>query len=283
MGRFSVVIVGYGLNSHAACFSDVAHAMTAALRANGHEVVPYYDVRPGRLIMFGAQNILDPHHRIPPDAIVYNAEQVSANTGISVIQALKQYTERGHVIWDYSEANLTWLRERGARAVMCPIGYVPEMETIAPPPGGVEDIDVLFYGSVNPRRKQLLDAMEARGLRVVRLFGVYGKDRDAYIARSKIVLNLHFYQRPVFEIFRVSHLLANRKCVVSEDGGSDTTLEAFAFRATALVPAHEIADTCVRLVKDHKARRALADGGYEAFKEIDFAQNVEQALKESNP
>ena len=43
-----------------------------------------------------------------------------------------------------------------------------------------------------------------------------------WIARSKIVLNLHQYDAQVFEIVRVSYLLANRRAVVSERGANPT-------------------------------------------------------------
>lgn len=46
---------------------------------------------------------------------------------------------------------------------------------------------------------------------------VMGDERDQYIARAKVVLNMHrFQETKVFEIARVSYLLANRKAVVSE-------------------------------------------------------------------
>ena len=40
--------------------------------------------------------------------------------------------------------------------------------------------------------------------------------RDALIARSKVVLNMHYYEPGEFESVRVSYLWANRKCVVTE-------------------------------------------------------------------
>jgi hypothetical protein len=40
-----------------------------------------------------------------------------------------------------------------------PVGYVPELERIRPAPA--EDIDVLFFGSVNDRRQRVLDQLRA--------------------------------------------------------------------------------------------------------------------------
>jgi hypothetical protein len=47
---------------------------------------------------------------------------------------------------------------------------------------------------------------------------VYGQARDALVARARIQLNVHYYEAKVFEVVRVSYLLANGRFVVSETG-----------------------------------------------------------------
>jgi hypothetical protein len=172
--------------------------------------------------------------------------------------------------------------------VLCPLGYVrdefshhyrPQRNRI---PRAVEqDIDVLFYGSIDRARRDVLDALDGAGLRVQRLFGVYGAERDAYIARSKVVLNLHFYKKGVFEIFRVSHLLENRKCVVTEAGGCDAQLESFAEDACVYALRQQIVGVCVNMATDDDMRKDMEDYGFEAFKKIDFVENVRKALEAS--
>ena len=41
-----------------------------------------------------------------------------------------------------------------------------------------KDIDVLFYGSINPRRKYIIDKLIENKIKVKTLFGVYEKERD---------------------------------------------------------------------------------------------------------
>ena len=60
-----------------------------------------------------------------------------------------------------------------------------------------------------------------KGLTVKSLFGVYGKERDAWIERSKLVINHHYYQSQIFEVVRVFYLLTNSVAVVGEV--NDTT------------------------------------------------------------
>lgn len=279
MSHFRVGIVGYGSNPHARCFEDFLHALVAALRTLGHEVAYAAPGARGRLIMFGANNILDLNNQIPPDAIVYNTEQLAAIADPAFfMQNHAQF--RTMTVWDYAHANLAELKKLGMeRAVLCPVGYVPSMTTIAPAPE--EDIDVLFYGSEGGARREILAELEQSGLEVVRMFGVYGKERDEAIARAKVVLNLHYYPHGIFEIFRCSHLFANRKCVVTEGGGRDAALEALAERTCAYTPRAQLVERCRELVADANARRAQAERGFEEFRKIDLVENVRRALEAS--
>jgi hypothetical protein len=279
MSQFRVGIVKLGRDPHAACFMDFAKALVWALRALGHEAAYASESEHGRLIMLGANNMHDVAALLPSDAIVFNSEQVALlNDPRYFMSALD--SNRDRVVWDYSEANAAALRMAGmTRVVLCPLGYVPQMETI--PHGVAQDIDVLFAGAISPRRRVILDALDKTDLKVARLFNCYGSERDSFIARSKIVLNLHYYPGAVYEIFRVSHLLANRKCVVSEDGRRDATLEAFAARATHYVPYGRIVEACRELAADHNARREQEQRGYEEFRRLDFVQNVQRALEAS--
>lgn len=92
-------------------------------------------------------------------------------------------------MWDYSAANVARLAALGVAALHVPIGYHPVLARIE---RAAEDLDVLFYGSLNERREAVLDGLEARGLQVASVFGVYGAERDALIARAKLVLNVHY-------------------------------------------------------------------------------------------
>jgi SAM-dependent methyltransferase len=78
-------------------------------------------------------------------------------------------------------------------------------------------IDLLFIGSMNERRRALIERVEATGRSVV-LFDAptYGPERDAVILQAKAVLNMHFYPSSRFEQARVSHCLSLHTPVISE-------------------------------------------------------------------
>ncbi len=184
---------------------------------------------------------------------------------------------RRYPVWDYSRANIERLAARNVpRPTHVPIGYVPELTPIAP---AHEDIDVLFYGSPDDRRRAVLDALSARGLRVESLFGIYGDSRDAWIARSKVVINVHLdgYKSQVFEIVRVSCLLANRRAVVSERGAHPSE-ERDLEPGIAFADYDELVDRCVELVGDERARRELGERGYQAFSARSQVEILRRAL-----
>lgn len=284
MSKFLLGIARLGQDPHLACFMEHVKSVAAALRTLGHEVEYASEEamknRPGRLIIWGANKIAeqDPNDPLtPPDSIVFQTEQVSAiDTPTYFIQSWIML--RNFTIWDYAQSNVDTLKKLGmTNAIYAPLGYHPAMEVIKPV--AHEDIDILFYGSAGGPRREILNALDETGLNVVRAFNVYGEERDAIIARAKVVINLHYYERGVFEIFRCSHLFANRKCVVNEAGGRDPQLEELASRCTAYTPRQWLVDECKRLVADAPARRAVAERGYEAFKKVDLVENIRVALE----
>ncbi len=249
--------------SHAAALSEMVETVYFGLRALGLKVAHGLDgLRPGEgVIVIGAQTLpAAAMARLPPGAIVYNFEQVQ--TGSAWMRPEYLGLLAAHEVWDYSRENVRRLAGRGvAHAKHVPVGYVPELSRIAP---ADEDIDVLFYGSMNPRRQAVIDGLARRGVNVKCLFDVYGAARDAFIARAKIVLNLHYYDAHIFETVRVSYLLANRRAVVAECG-RDTEIEDDLRPAIRAASYGDLVDACVELVNDATTRAQLAERGHRIF------------------
>ncbi len=264
-GPASVLIVSPKGYAHAQAFEDLALALVWALEQAGRSarIVRRPDQCAGPTIVLGG-NLLPQMGvtRLPPNFILYNLEQVQ--DGSDWITGGYLGLMRGHPCWDYSGQNIARLQALGLNHVRhCPIGYAPPLTRIAA--AAEPDIDVLFYGSMNPRRAEVLKALIDAGLKVHAVFGAYGEARDRLIARSRIVLNLHFYEAAVFEIVRVSYLLANRVCVVSETGG-DRQLEAPFSQAVAFADHDGLVARCRALIADAAARDAIARQGFETFR-----------------
>ena len=249
--------VGY---QHAGALAEMAETLVLAFRALGH---------PARAVANGfaadALNVVLGAHllspavaaQLPADTVIYNLEQVEDHL-FEWAPGLKGLFARCEV-WDYSRRNIARLKPLAPRLFHLPVGTVPEMGRIRP--AADQDIDVLFYGAVNERRRAVLKAVADAGLGLKAVFGAYGAARDALIARAKVVLNLHKHEAQVFEIVRVSYLLANRKAVVSELAAT-TQIEPDLRDAVAGVPMGEVVECCRRLVADAAARQALERRGH---------------------
>lgn len=144
--------------------------------------------------------------------------------------------------FDYSSVNLNYYPAsvRSKVAVLPPPVYdMPgaAAAAAATAPNNPYSSDILFYGSLNPRREriltQLTQALIRRGytsynIRVVsRLFG---EELLQYVARARIVLNIHFYANSILETDRMHTALQfNNVTVISE----------YPTQRDALLPAYE--------------------------------------------
>ena len=265
--------------AHAAAFAEVVETVVYGLRAL--DVAATYAVNrlvaPGPPAVVLGANLLTSEEAplLPPGTVVYNLEQIGQSS--SWCSPLYLELLQRHEVWDYSARNIASLSALSIcpAAKHVPIGYVPELTRIKP--AATQDIDVLFYGSMNERRAFVIEALRQVGLQVHTAFGVYGALRDALISRAKVVLNLHYYDTSIFEVVRVSYLLANRKAVVAECHPG-TEIDADMCDAVRLAPYGELVDACMDLVRDQAAREAQAEQGFARMTARDEAAYLRAAL-----
>ena len=219
-------------------------------------------------IIFGANNIIQASVEIPENSIIVNLEQLS-NESVWLNDKYFDLLKR-HEVWDYSDVNIFHFNKRDIINIKkINIGYSPCLSTLKSLDLSNinKDIDVLFYGCMNERRINIYNLLSKNhNINVVFKNNVYGKDRDQLIARSKIVLNVHFYDSKILEIIRISHLLANNTFVISEDGGDlDINKKEYEYwnDAVIFVKYDNLVDTIIKYLKDDNSRIIQAKKGYE--------------------
>lgn len=272
---YSIWIVTPPGYQHSRCFEEVALALGEAFAELGYHAPIVTDPAAvqGIALVLGPNLLPRTPKPWPKQMVLFNLEQVQADSPWLTPEI--QELLRRHPVLDYSARNLPALAALGIKAIRCGIGYSPGLTRI--PHALVQDIDVCFVGSLNPRREAVLGELQRHGLKVHYGFGVYGSERDAVYARSKIVLNVHHYDAQVFEIVRVSYLLANRLCVVSEVGRDNETEVPFA-NGVAFAYYGELVAACRTLVAHPDRRRAIAASGFEAIKARPQAPMLAAAL-----
>jgi hypothetical protein len=280
--RFCIWVVTPDGYDHHHAFDEVAEVLSAAFRALGGSapIVKSQWEWAGRAPIVLGGHLLAPSAGVdlPRHAILFNFEQVDANSpwvNSAYLSLLKRYA-----VLDYSIANTQALQASGiGHARHFPIRFMPILARVGT--AADCDIDVLFYGSMNERRALILEGLQARGLNVVHLFGVYGAQRDAAIARAKVIVNIHFFAAGIFEAVRVCYLLANGKCVVSEGRPDDPDIADIA-DGIVVCAFHEIVDRCIELIEDDAKREALARRGRTAIAATTQADILGAAFASSN-
>ncbi|PGH54297.1 hypothetical protein CRT60_31345 [Azospirillum palustre] len=263
----------------ASAFAEVAETMRFALRRLGAdaEIAINKFKRQRRAIILGAIDLTSEEgNRLPDTCILYNLEQIRTlhPRNAHYLDLLRRCT-----VWDYSHRNIADLAGLGIHARHVPIGHMDEMSRIpnSPSPG----IDVLFYGAVNQRRNAILDALGRRGLTVVSLEHYYGALRDQFVADAKLILNLHYYEAGIFEIVRVSHMLSNRKAVLTERH-PDTEIDPDLLGGLAFAPYEGLVEAACGLIADDARREALAEAGWRCMRRrdaVDALRGVVEGLE----
>ena len=255
---------------HYLAFKELAELIYFSIKElniNSQISFNFFDQNPSnRNILLGAHLLNDDLlNSIPPNTIIFNTEQIESidNNWKKRIISL---SSKNFIFWDYSKYNLEYLfKKNNIEGKLFNIGYQKELNRIKSLQN--KDIDVLFYGSINPRRKYIIDKLIENKIKVKTLFGVYEKERDKLIANSKIVLNMHMYDSKIFEIIRVFYLLTNGVTVVSEVG-SDTKSNNKYLDSICSCEYEQICERIIHLLKNHKERKEIGMKGLDTIKKF---------------
>lgn len=134
----------------------------------------------------------------------------------------------------------------------------------------LQDIDVLFYGTLSERRVNTLGRIRKMGMTVKVLHETYGLERDSVVCRAKIVLNLHRETPARLEVGRLVPLLSNGVFVVSETDLDWQTNQEWkdyvVFGDLDVIP-----EICRTWVARPVSRSMFAKRAYEKFKTVSMS------------
>lgn len=169
------------------------------------EIVKTIDINDDSIyIIYNAANIT----QFPKKYIVYQTE--IADTHWFTDQYLETIMNAISV-WDYSKININKYKHLNNN-----IHYVtPGICPIRTPE---KDIQVLFYGWIegSPRRRKILDNIK-KYIPVTEITDKTGVEMWRILERTKIVLNIHYYEHSPLETFRINEALSFNCQVVSEN------------------------------------------------------------------
>lgn len=151
------------------------------------------------------------------EVIVLQSEQMFTNSPW-VNMKIFRIMELADKILEYDSQNLMfYYKHFGHKTELFDLWYDKDLEwenNIVE-----KDIDVLFFGTMNERRYKIMANINDNlpGVKIQVATNTWGKDLEQIINRSKIILNIHYYDYSfVQEQIRLFPLLINDKCVLSE-------------------------------------------------------------------
>ena len=151
--------------------------------------------------------------------IVYQLEQMVGSVTWHSVQRVIDHIRDADEIWDYDPLNATFLSWYGITVDrVVPMLFTERLHRLPLSPD--PRTDVLFGGSLNDRRYQILTDLQRwfyGRVTFAWIFGFNGSDFDRALADAKIVLNLHAFE-PWHrqEQTRIFYPLINGRMIVSE-------------------------------------------------------------------
>ena len=260
------------LQIHASCFYETAQLLKYGFGDLGYEVSFSSELCDNSLNLILGYHLLK-GKKIPSGykCIIYQLEELTSED--FALRESEQTLYSDCVIWDFSERNIEYLAQKGINAIYKPLGFHEKMRTIRPKMK--KDVDVLFYGSKNERRIKILKALDEK-YNVKILFGVYGEERDSWIARSKIVLSIYYYEAKMFDDIRMSYLMNNKVFTIVEDSPFKKYEDFLPF-----VNYDEIVDACGYFLERGDLRSMIANKAYNKFSEYPETEFLEQAIQKA--
>ena len=262
---------------HSLAFVDPARFIRHQLRRFGVEV----SLGKNRLRGDAVNLVLGAHLGFPPEwrerhaCLFVNLEQLGPG-GAKVSDAYLRLLQTSGVV-DYDLANVGAYGADPADVPLLPFRHAPYLEPAAAAALPLEDrpIDLLFFGSMNERRRRLIERIEACGVNVATFdHPLYGQERDHYVCQAKAVLNCHFYESATFEQVRAFHCLSLGTPVISERSPltrpdavfdpavswfDDASLESFFGEVFGTAPYFERARAQLQGWRSHDPVEAYAD------------------------
>ena len=210
--RVSICIISSAQDPFSLCFLDVARYFRYHLRGVGVDVKPL--ISKNRLfydhvnIVFGAHVVRDLDFFSDYACVFVNLEQLGS-AGKRVSGQYLELLGSSYVI-DYDSSNLDVLTSADqAKTCLVSLGCAEYLNS-SEEEVQLSDrpIDVLFFGSINEKRKNIIERIAAAGVKVSVLNSLFGPERDAIVSQSKLVLNISFYEKEAFEQVRVFQCLS---------------------------------------------------------------------------
>jgi len=274
--KFNICLIQPTGYIHALALLEAVEYVKYKIEGNGYEA----QITKNRLfptginIVFGAHINPENNLNFPKNTVIFNTEQLPENsawTNGTYFEILKK-----NFIWDYSNINLNSVPHLNK----CLINFFYENNLKRITVDQPKKYDLAFYGSINDRRKTIIDTLSSKGLKIKKIFGLYSKERDDSIKDCRAVLNLHFYESQIFQQIRAFYPLINEIPVISENFPRESAPEIY--QDVLFTPDdEEFCEFVVNVLKDSKSFESQARNKISIYENTKINNEFNVALNET--
>ncbi|GEM_PF-2354915 len=291
--RFNLTLINPATYKYAYLLTDTCRAIAYGLRSLGHRC----DLTLNVLEREATNVILGTHLLTEQDAgsiagsgvpyIAHQSEWLFPGTGTTLVtssfhhdqfeRVCRRFFERADSVWEAYPENRQLLQ----RFAIPPErikhlryqGYHADLVDVRHRDWADKDIDVLFFGSVTPRRSKVLNELAAR-VKVVAVLDAPAEFRNDLIARTKLNLNLHAGEEfHHLSLTRVCTLLNNRCAIVSEDATTHPELQELTIHA----PYDRLVSTCLESLASGDLPK-LAEESFRKFQGMPMTEALREIV-----
>jgi len=260
-------------------FTETAICLVDAIRAAGYVAQHVHNrIDPAAWsIVLGATPALPPGVELDPrTCAVFNFEQLGGQSAVGTPEYRRWLAD--WLVLDYHSRNVEFLRaENGPQQQAIELPIVPSPRLAEPAGEEPKTVDVLFFGTPNPRRDAVLRALQDAGLAVEIVAGAYADELAPAVRRARIVLHVHFYESALFPVVRMVQPVARGIPVVCEDSvfsaGADWSASGIRF-----APYSQLVAACQALLQAPQEQRERAARAQAFARGIDFARPLQAVI-----
>lgn len=214
--------------SHHKVFNEIVKGLVYYLKKNNFDciVTDKIDKNDEDLYIILGLNAFVSRKDTPKNYIAVQLEQTGVPETPWLTEEYYSILNNAIEVWDYSKVNI----KNFSKIVSSPVTFMPLLYmsslTHSNRLSTKKDIDILFMGAMNDKRRAFIDKLRNNNINVhVAAYNLWGRKRDNIVARSKILLNTHFYENAILETARLSYILSMGECIIVTEKSSDSFLD----------------------------------------------------------
>jgi hypothetical protein len=142
---------------------------------------------------------------------IYEIEQLSQEFNLNLMKQFNYLISEPFFEFNYSILNFDYYNSI-SKTVITPLIDETNIGMI----NLDKEIDILFVGNVSPHRTRIIDSIKERGYNISVVNRKVGNELFEIVKKSKIIINIHYYNDSVFEVFRIHDFLAFDCNIISE-------------------------------------------------------------------